>query len=527
MRHRGVALHSDAGLPTLVLCVAFALTIAGCTKEAARVADASPRFEGTGSASVKYAQRVRLMDEAQARRSLLATDSTGAALLFEQGDRTAATLAPGDVLVVKGLLARKVLAAETGPLGVVVLTVPAALSEVIEQGSIRVQGSTHFAGAAPPRRAQDFLHVAGRIADTLVGRAFAQDPAEVRRQAAEVAGRGDALGKAAANIARAAVQGWAVAFSADPQPGRVNLALTATKEVGGFKAVVKGDGYLADFDFDSAIDIDQGITQRIGAGLRKVNGLMNVTWELGKESPGGLTESARIKLPASVSIPLAPLLDGLPLFLEISAAVILHPVITGGQQYSRGAFRLTYDGYQSFKLEEGTIDANGVVSGDIKLLEHQNISALAPMGMVVAFAAPRVELGFGVSKLFEMDQIKAAAGKVDQIAEQLARRVLTPAQYQRFHDSPMASFSFAKSADMALKSDAAAYFEVVTTSSLSNSGMSAITPCTRSDLGLAAKVGASATAFGQTAGKAEKTIFEKKASEIEPRGTALCENLAG
>lgn len=513
------------GMRAFRLIAAAALAVVGCSNDSAPRAEASPRLEGTGSAHVKYAPRVRVMEEAQARRSLVATDSTGAALLFAAGDREASALAAGDVLVVKNLIARKVLATETTPDGVVVLTAPATLGEVIEQGSIRVQGSTRFAPAATRHRAANDSPLLAALGELVVGTARAQGPADVRRQAAESAGRSDAVQKAAGNVAKAAVEGWDVAFAAEPQGGRVNLKLTMTKDVGGFKAVVKGDGYLADFDFDSAIDVEQSATQRLEAGLRKLNGLMNVTWSVAKDSPGGLTESARVKLPAAVRIPLAPLLDGLPLFLEISAAVIVNPVITGGKEYSHGAFRITYDGYQHFVAKQGTIDADGQVSGDIKLLEHQNISALAPMGMVVAFAAPRIELSFGLKNLFKMEDIKSAAEKVDLVADRLAKRALTPEQYQRFHAAPMGSFSLGKATEMALKSDAAAYFEFVTTSSMSVSGMSAITPCTRSDLGLAAKVGASATAFGQSAGKAEKTVFEKKATEIEPRGTALCANV--
>ncbi len=518
------AAPSAADLPGkgVVLAVLISM-LAACGREAPQVPQAGPRLDGSGSAQVKYANRVRVMEEEQARKSLMGTDSTGAALLFDSSDRTAAALVTGDVLVIKGMLARKVLATETDRNRIVVLTQPAALGEVIEQGSIRVKGTMRFAARETHVSADDFEHYAIRVRDLMIGTAHAQGPAEIRRQAAEAAGRSDAVGKAAGNIAKALTDGWQTSFTAEPSGNRLNLKLTATKDVGGFRALVKGEGYLADFDFDSAIDVEQSVTQRVEAGLRRVNGLMNVDWSVAKDSPGGLTESARIKLPASISVPLAPLLDGLPLFLEVSAAVIVNPAITGGKEFSRGAFRITYDGYQHFRAKEGTIDADGNISGDIKLLEQQNISALAPMGMVVAFAAPRIELSFGLKNIFKMKDIKDAADKVDLIAQQLAQRVLTPEQYQRFQSGPTGSFTFAKAADMALKSDAAAYFEFVTTSALSASGMSAITPCSRTELGLSARVGASATAFGQSAGKMEKTVFEKKSTEIEPRGTKLCE----
>jgi len=259
--------------------------------------------------------------------------------------------------------------------------------------------------------------------------------------------------------------------------------------------------------------------------MKKINGTMNVEWTVSKDSSGGLTERARMKLPGAISVPLGQFLGGLPLFLEVSAAVIVNPAITGGKEYSRGTFRINYDGYQHFTAKEGKVDADGNVTGDIKVFEQQGISAVAPMGMVVAFAAPRIELSLGLKKIFKMTDIKEAAGKVDMIASQLAKRLLTPEQQKQFSSGPMGKFSFADAADTALGSEATAYFEFITTSGTSFTGMSAINPCSRSDITLSANVGAAAQAFKASVGKAEKNIFKKSITHIEPPGVPLCESV--
>jgi hypothetical protein len=213
------------------------------------------------------------------------------------------------------------------------------------------------------------------------------------------------------------------------------------------------------------------------------------------------------------------------MFLEIGAAVIVNPAITGGKEYSRGAFRVNYDGYQHFTVKEGNIDSDGNVSGDIQVFEQQGVSATAPMGMVVAFAAPRIELSLGLKKLFKMTDIKVAAERVDMIADQVAKRLLTPEQLDQFHQGPLGKFTFTNATDVALGSEATAYFEFVTTSGTSFSGMSAINPCSRSDISLSANVGASAEAFKASVGKTEKNIFKKKITVISPPGVPLCENV--
>jgi hypothetical protein len=149
------------------------------------------------------------------------------------------------------------------------------------------------------------------------------------------------------------------------------------------------------------------------------------------------------------------------------------------------------------------------------------------MGMVVAFAAPRMELSFGASRVLKFDQVKEAAERVDQIAEELGKRMFGEDGWERWKKSPAGSVSLGKAAENAVASDAAGYLELVTSSGMSNSGMSAIFPCTRTDLHLMVKVGAAAQVFGQSLGRADQEIFKKDVTRVDPPGTKLCENAGG
>jgi hypothetical protein len=357
--------------------------------------------------------------------------------------------------------------------------------------------------------------------------AYAQSPDAEKARSAERKGQTDAAKNLVAGAVKGVFEGWDTTFSATPSGGKVSIAIKLTKDVGGFRAIITGEGYLADFDLSSAIDVDQGIVQRLQVMHKKLNGVMNFKWEVAKDSPGEQTGDDRISLPGAISIPLYQYLDGLPLFLEISAAVIIQPAISGGKEYSRGAFRITYNGTQGFEAKEGNIDPKGNVNGDIQFLESQNISALAPLGMVVAFAAPRIELTFGFSKILNFNQLESAAKWVDRadwLADKLMKRVLAKDQYERFKNSPM-NFKIGKAVENAAKSDAAAFIEMVATAGMSHSGMSAIFPCTRTDLHLIVKVGASAQAFGQKLGETGSDIFKKNVTRIDPPGTRQCEQI--
>jgi hypothetical protein len=423
------------------------------------------------------------------------------------------------------MIARTVLAAEKVPEGILVLTQQAELGEIIQQGKIHVQAPVRFSSLQSQTIYPTTIALAQSFSTLLPGKVHAQSTEQLRQNKAESKGNSDAADKLKDGVVSAVTKDWEVTWSAIPTAGRLNLNLTLKKDVGGFIGLVKGEGYLADFDFDSDIDVDQSVTQRVEAGMKKINGLMNVNWTVSKDSAGGLTERAKMKVPGAITVPLSQFLGGLPLFLEISAAVIVNPAITGGKEYSRGSFRVNYDGYQHFTVKEGTIESDGQVSGDIKVFEQQGISATAPMGMVVAFAAPRIELSLGLKKLFKMTDIKEAAGKVDMIADQVAKRLLSQEQQYQLNKGPLGKFSFANAADVALGSNATAYFEFITTSGTSFSGMSAFNPCSRSDITLSANVGASAEAFKASVGKTEKNIFKKQITHIEPPGVPLCESV--
>jgi len=82
----------------------------------------------------------------------------------------------------------------------------------------------------------------------------------------------------------------------------------------------------------------------------------------------------------------------------------------------------------------------------------------------------------------------------------------------------MGRFQLAKAAETALQSDAAGYFEMVTSSAMSYSGMSVLTPCSRQDITLLGVVGASAQAFGESVGESlnlQEAAHENRSARYE------------
>ena len=509
-------------------CLSTAFLLAACKHSPTDKAQSSasptvaPPTTGSGSAKVSYRPNVHVVEQEAGTRAIQGVSTNGAALLLDATDPQVQSLKEGDVLVVKGLLAKKIIGTEVEGSSLLVLTQPASLVEAVQDGKIQVSAPVRFGVV---RAANESPKLPGSFLDRLIPPVYAQSPDGQALKDSEAKEQKDVYGNILGGITGAIIDGWTTDFSTTPGDGRLNINITMKKNVGGFVALITGEGYISNFDFDSNIGVENSSYQNIDAGLKKLNGQMNFKWEVSTDTPGVRAGQDRIKLPAGIDIPLYQYLDGLPLYLEISSALLIEPALTGGKEYSRGAFRITYDGYQHFSGKTGVIDSDGKVTGDIQFLESQNISAIAPMGMIVAFAAPRIELTFGVSKVFPFKGMKEAASKVDLLAEQLAKRILTPEQYAQYKSSPMGDFTFSNAIEMANKSDAEAFFEMVSSAGVSFTGVSAVTPCTRHDIQLSGKVGVSAEVMGVELGKSEKDIYQKDFTRIDPPGTKLCESV--
>ena len=506
--------HADAPAPVQASAQPGAVTSVGHGAQVPMATHAS------GYAHVTYRSNVRVMQTDEGKKALIGVSSNGASLLFDSANETARSLRAGDVLLIKGLMARMVLGAETTPEGVVVLTQHALLTDVVQDGEIRIQAPVHF--GAPRATLEQPVPPLPQWLDLIATPAYAQGPENAMVKSAEAKGTMDAYGNMVKGAVKSVVNGWDATLQATPSEGRTDLNITLTRDVGGFEALVTGKGFISNFQFDSAIDIKQNALQNMDTSFSNMNGRMDFEWQVAKSGGGIMAEESKIKLPGAIEVPLAEFLDGLPLYLEVSGAILIHPAITGGSEITKGNFRIDFDGSQHFKLSRGSVNADGSIGGNVQLGDHQDISPTAPLGLVVAFAAPRVALTFGLNKIYDESDIKKAAEIVDKLADAVAKHLLNADQYANYQKNGLHLGDVFKNA---LSTDGAAYFQMIGTSASSFTGMSAISPCSRYDLSLVGQVGASAEVWGKDVGTVSKEIFKKSMTRVDPPGMRLCEDI--
>jgi hypothetical protein len=467
-------------------------------------AKSSDGARATGSVTgLTYAPNVVTLERREGLAALKEISTNGDLLLFSGTNSTIAALEPGSVLLIKGLLAKKVLAVQEDGGDIAVLTEPAALTDVVQDGHLSYNYPVRFssAGVVNTALAPESSESRWFASDLFVNTAYAAAPPD----AAEA--------PTAALTKTFEVKGWTVEVTATPQNDKVNLKVKASKEGNGFKATVIGDGYLQNFDAAGDLTVEHGKVEQLEMINRKLNGTMNFTWSVKLDVADRPFQSVKIEVPVMVNVPLAPLLGGLPFFLVVDGAVLIKPGFGAAEEISYGEFRITYDGTQRFKIHEGTVDPEGNVSGTVELLKWGNYSKIAPVGLVVAFAAPRIELTFGISKALKtLSDFDKPAEKADKLFDMLGRKVFGDEKMDQMKD-----VNIKKALDVVKGNEASATFELITSSGTS-AGVLSWGPCQQTDIYISASVAANAKLLGQSAGEAKKELWKKHIHASKPDG---------
>ena len=481
--------------------------------------------QGQGSAHVTYRPEVKPMEEVAALKALRGVSTNGLALVFDASDSSIAALKPGDVLLVKNRMARKVLAVDQQGNEKIVLTRVATLPEVATDAKISFHQPVHFGAAraaASPAPKPWYARILPSLGPSSV---HAENQSQAEQDDAAI-NSGINAAKSGANTTikafHAVVDDWDTEFDATPEDGKLHLTikLSRTSEATNVVATIEGDGYLQDYDATLDAAMSGGSMNDVSGSFKNINGSMNLTWKIGQKSKGAAPGQSRIDLPTVVKTSLAPLLDGLPLFLEVNGAIIVNPVTTGGNEYASGSYHLTYDGYQNFKLHGTSFDTDGPANMHIDAGQPAGIS-LAPTAAVVSLAAPIVQITFGGPALdvFKVGGLADASDTVDKWADKVAKQYLPPDAYKVFQDTT----DLLNQALKAVKNTGAMVdMRVVTTTTYMQSGSAIMYPCMKETWQFLVYVGASAQALGVPAGNYTKKVGEKEFHRVIPPNAGLC-----
>ncbi|HEV2351710.1 MAG TPA: hypothetical protein VG028_17905 [Terriglobia bacterium] len=503
-----------------VVCVLLAIALASCKhNESGSSLGSSPGKSGqleagegisvgggNSYAHVTYKPEVKVLEVGQVDSSLQGISSDGHAFVFKNADAQIRALKAGDLLFIKNQLVRKVLAAQTDGDQTVLFTNPAVLTDVVQEGDIQIDVPLSFHG---PKQTSEVLPYAPSFMDIFEEPAFAQSGADIARSQ----GTQDAAQKAVGNIVGSVFSGWTVTkYTFVPGPNELDFSLVMTKSTEGFVAKVAMSGFITNFNFVSTLGVHSGSAGKVFAGVKNMTGKLQFDWEIGKGTPGVWAVEDRVKLPGGINIPLGPLLGGMPLTLDVSSALLIHPALTGGNEYSKGGFTINWTGGANFQFQRsGAVSGDSTIQMQFGVTEDTNISPIAPNAMVISYCAPRIELRLDAFGKYATSLSKFASS-IDKIAS-AAAALLPSSVTEAIGQSPLGKVT----ASTILASNADVFVQFVTTEGVTHSANQTPFPCSKQEIKLLAQGGGDADLLGLTKG-ATKTadLFTRTFTRWDP-----------
>jgi hypothetical protein len=473
-------------------------------------------------AHITYLPTVKTFDDSEVRSSLMGISSDGHGFLFQNASQSIKNLQADDVFMVKGEMAAKVLGVVNDDDKTLVLVDQASLADMVQGGDINIDTPVRFTGPRNTAKvdAQPFIE---NLLDMVDSPVYAQSGLQgSTADEARSKGTQDAAINAAKGIGSAITSGWTVSkysFVAGDQ--QCNFDIVLVKSYNGFVARVAAKGWIGNFDFAANMqnivaNKGRGAVTHMFSSVKNMKGNIQFDWEIGKESPGVWAEEDRVKLPGGISVPLAPLLGGLPLTLDISAALLIHPALTGGNEYSRGGFSISWGGPGGgFETSSGGAVTDGDQGGTINLTYNvtadQNISAVAPNAMVISYCAPRIELRLDVLGPFAKS-LSDFGSNIDKIVSKM-ESVFPKSILDAVAKSPLSKVT----ASNILSSNADVFVQFIATEGVTHSSSITPAPCSKQEIKFTGQGGGSMQLFGLTdSAKKNTDLFTKTYTRWDP-----------
>lgn len=523
---RGKVSKSDLSKVSVTVVLAVVMLSAGSCKKAPPTGEISSTGSGKSGqqievgdnvsvsagrsfAHVTFKPEVKMVEKAAVDASIQGIGSDGHGVVFKNAPPEILALKAGDILMVKNAFAAKVLAAETDGDQTVLVTDRVGLAEVVQQGQINVDNAITFHGpkvAYAPQVAAPPFSLMGLIetpvyAQSIGGIQSSTPTSDLKSQ-----------------VVDAILQGWKIEkWSVTPADNKANLSVRMTKNTNGFKAAISVDGSITNFQFASNITFPGAGNQMI-AGVQGMSGNMHFVWEIGKDTPGVWAQEDKIKLPAGFSIPLGPFYKGVPLSIDISSAFLIHPALTGGNEYSKGGFTIGWVGSKSAAAAKG----DGSEGLTFAITDDANVSAVAPTAMVISFCIPRIELKFSALGSYSgSNTLKVAAAAIDATIDKVASKLLPASLYNGLKASPIGKMS----ASNILASSADLFVQIIHTEGVTHSSNISLAQCTKTELKVLGQAGGDAKLFGLTdKASATKDLFTKTFTQWDP-GSDFCKGV--
>jgi hypothetical protein len=486
--HRGFRLAATAAL-ALVLCVCSckqkrSSTPIGGAGEFLTTPDLTT-LPGTVY-DVKLGKSTVKVEPGKFRQAIRSISPDRSIFIFDKSSDVVRDLAPGKIMLVPGLTLRKVSAVAQDGNDLIVGTEEAPLTEAFDNAKLKWDYQVNFRQSA-----QQLQRAALAPSGSELGFSRWAMPDLIGTVHAD-----GGTSKSGEN------ENWEYTVNTQPDSGGLNFELHLKRKTGGLTGTIEVTGYIQNFHNAVSLVIQDNKLESFDFHNRGMTAVANVKWTVARGESGPMTGEERFKIPVSFSVPL--IIGGLPFSLELSEAVMFKPGFTTKDEIARGAFKIRHSGDDGFSMTSSSFNSDGDAQGDGDVTDGGGIAPLAPFAVLIAIAAPRVELKTGPEAAFE--QLQQLTPFTSNLADHAARLL---------RNSGIGHW-IGNTLENAIKTEGAAHVQVIVSTSAVIGSATALVPCQKTQLVFTADVGADAKVFGVTVAQPSKEIFRKEKFLINP-----------
>jgi len=288
-------------------------------------------------------------------------------------------------------------------------------------------------------------------------------------------------------------------MSVTPSSNRLDMTFKVSKSAAGMNVMTSAKGFLKDFLSSADIQVAQGDVNDFSYNASDLNGEMDVNYAATRDGDAAGIDKPNIKLPPLAKIPMP--IDGIPFMLTINANLILKPGFGAKKEAASGSFQITYNGDEGFQVKGGNSQASGKIDGTGSIGKIETAS-LAPHGILIGLAAPKVTLSLGLQSAMDVLQSAFPSGLADSVSDFLANTSAGKWAKQKVNTS--------------FKTEASAYVQTVAVGTMASEGSLGMIPCKLTRLLLQFQGGADAYMLGKKAADKDLILAKKEFVVREP-----------
>lgn len=347
---------------------------------------------------VTYTDAAAVIEPDEAMAQHISTSDDGRTFRFRPTDALRA-LQPGDVAILGGVGFGRVSAVRDEAGELVIETTEASLGEAIRDGEI----AWTF-----PVRWDELPAASYREAGRTIAEAFAEQATR---------GAGPALAMAMPPILpepdapladglnegltySGTVEGFSVTVSLTPAAERLNIDLTASRDIGGgTKMEAKVTGWVSGFTQETFLRYEDSTPTQLTSEALGVESELRLEWHAAKLGEA-LTEVSSFKVPVSLPIPF--LIGPIPVVVKVGANLQVVPELSVPDASSGGSYLVKYRSDQGLEVTGSSSSALGkLLNSDIGVAGETVSAGWGVVAFALGVEFPRLEISlFGTTSVF-------------------------------------------------------------------------------------------------------------------------------